>query len=233
MAVSTALNSIWLGLLLAALAAGLVRLLPRSNATTRHADLVYRAAAGRRDAPLLLLIPRPAPASAVSLRRRAASRWPFRLRRDGRYTWFWPGWRLRRILLARVAWSLHHIHGLKRRATLFGQRGNIRVLASAEVRVPMAAGFLRRAIVFPQSVLAQLSPEEFEQVLCHEMAHLRRWDDWTQLLQAVAQAAALLQPGDVLDRTPPENRTGNGLRRLGGFGDRRRPPVCRLPHAFA
>jgi hypothetical protein len=36
-AVSTALNSLWLGFVLAALAAGMVRLLPRSNATTRYA----------------------------------------------------------------------------------------------------------------------------------------------------------------------------------------------------
>ena len=35
--VSTALNSIWLGLLLAGLASVMVRLLPRSNAATRHA----------------------------------------------------------------------------------------------------------------------------------------------------------------------------------------------------
>jgi beta-lactamase regulating signal transducer with metallopeptidase domain len=98
------------------------------------------------------------------------------------------------ILLARVAWSLAYIHGLKCRATLLGRRGNIRVLASAEVRVPMAAGFVRRAIVFPQSVLNELTPQEFEQVLCHEMAHLRRWDDWTQLVQAIAQAALCFNP---------------------------------------
>jgi hypothetical protein len=98
------------------------------------------------------------------------------------------------ILLARVAWSLAHIHGLKRRATLLGQRGNIRVLASAEARVPMAAGFVRRAIVFPQSVLDELTPLEFEQVLCHEMAHLRRWDDWTQLAQAIAEAVLFFNP---------------------------------------
>ena len=60
------------------------------------------------------------------------------------------------ILLARVAWSFAYIHGLKRRATSLGQRGYIRVLASSEARVPMAAGFVHRAIVFPQSVLDEL-----------------------------------------------------------------------------
>jgi len=31
-------------------------------------------------------------------------------------------------------------------------------------------------------------------VLCHEMAHLRRWDDWTQLAQAIAQAVLFFNP---------------------------------------
>ena len=39
-----------------------------------------------------------------------------------------------------------------------------------------------------------MSAEEFEQVLCHEMAHLRRWDDWTQLAHAVAQAVLFFNP---------------------------------------
>jgi hypothetical protein len=98
------------------------------------------------------------------------------------------------ILLARVAWSFIHIHSLKRRANLIGRRGNVRVLASAEARVPMAAGFMRRAIVFPKSVVDELTPEEFEQVLCHEIAHLHRWDDWTQLAHAIAHAALFFNP---------------------------------------
>ena len=97
-------------------------------------------------------------------------------------------------MLARVAWSFDHIHGLKRRAALIGKRNDIRVLASTEVRVPMAAGFVHRAIVFPRSLVAELSQEEFEQVLCHEMAHLRRWDDWTQLIQAIVQAVLFFNP---------------------------------------
>ena len=192
-AVSSALNSLWLGLLLAALAASMVRLLPRSNATTRYAiwftTLLLAVAS-----PALLLIPRPAPAAAASAPALPSAPWIVPV------TAQWPvyavvAWlAITAILMARVAWSLVHIHGLKRRATLLGQRGNIRVLASAEARVPMAAGFVRRAIVFPQSVVDELTPPEFEQVLCHEMAHLRRWDDWTQLAHAVAQAALFFNP---------------------------------------
>jgi beta-lactamase regulating signal transducer with metallopeptidase domain len=192
-AVSTALNSLWLGLLLTGLAAGMVRLLPRSNATTRHAvwftTLMLVVAA-----PALLLIPRPAPAATASSLSLPSAPWTVPV------TAQWPvylgaAWlAITAILLARVGWSLAHIYGLKRRATPLGQRGQIRVLASAEVAVPMAAGFIRRAIVFPQTVLNILTPQEFEQVLCHEMAHLRRWDDWTQLVHAIAQAVLFFNP---------------------------------------
>jgi len=192
-AVSSALNSLWLAMLLAALAAGMVRLLPRSNATTRHAIWLI-ALLLAVVTPALLLIPRPAPASAAIAAALPTEPWIVPV------TAQWPvyavlAWlAIAAILLARIAWSLVHILGLKRRATLLGQRGNIRVLASAEARVPMAAGFVRRAIVFPQSVADKLSPEEFEQVLCHEMAHLRRWDDWTQLAHAIAQAVLFFNP---------------------------------------
>lgn len=193
-ALSSALNSLWLGLLLAALAALMLRVMPRSNATTRYTVWFTTALLVLAMPPLFLLVPRPiAVASAIALPGAAV---PLAVP----VTAMWPvyivlGWlSISLILLARVGWSLHHIHGLKRRATLLGTRGNIRVLASADVRVPVAAGFLRRAIIFPQAVVAQLSPEEFEQVLCHELAHLRRWDDWTQLLQAVGQAVLFFNP---------------------------------------
>lgn len=192
-AVSSALNSLWLGLLLAALAAGLLRLLPRANATTRYA-IWFTALLLAVATSAVLLIPRSAPATAAGafalpsapLIVPVTAQWPLYLAA----AWL----AVSAILLARVAWSFAHIRGLKRRATLVGQRGGIRVLASAEARVPMAAGFVRRAVVFPQSVLDELTPQEFEQVLCHEMAHLRRWDDWTQLAHAVAQAVFFFNP---------------------------------------
>jgi beta-lactamase regulating signal transducer with metallopeptidase domain len=192
-AVSTALNSLWLGFLPAALAAGLVRLVPRSNATTRHA-IWFTALVLAVVAPVIILIPRPAPISApISQALQAApvtvpvtAQWPV----YAALAWL----AVAAILLARVGWSLLHIYGLKRRASLIGQRGNIRVLASAEAKVPMAAGFVRRAIVFPQSLLDELTSQEFEQVLCHELAHLRRSDDWTQLAHALAQAVLFFNP---------------------------------------
>jgi len=192
-AVSTGLNNLWLSALLAVLAAGMVRLLPRANATTRYA-VWFTALLLAVTTPALLLIPRPGQASAAIASAQPSAPWMVPT------TAQWPlyavvAWlAIAALLLARVTWSLVHLHGLKRRATLLGRRGNIRVLASGEARVPMAAGFVRRAIVFPQSLLDELTAQEFEQVLCHEMAHLRRWDDWTQLAHAIAQAVFFFNP---------------------------------------
>ena len=193
-ALSSALNSLWLGLLLAALAAALLRVMPRSNATARYAVWFTTLLLVLTMLPVFLLVPRSGtavsaitlPAAAVPLAVPVTAEWPIYVA----LAWLV----VTVVLLARVAWSLHHIHSLKRGATLLGTRGNIRLLASPDVRVPIAAGFIERAIIFPRSVLAELSPEEFEQVLCHELAHLRRWDDWTQLLQAVGQAVLFFNP---------------------------------------
>lgn len=193
MAVSTGVNSLWLGILLAALAAGMIRLLPRSNATTRYA-IWFTTLLLAVIAPVMLLIPRSTqPAAGVAAGPAAA---PLAVP----VTAHWPlyavlAWlTISTILLARVLWSAGHIRALKRRATGLCLRGNIRVLASTEAQVPMAAGFLRRAVIFPQSVLDELSADEFEQLLCHEMAHLRRWDDWTQLAQTLMQAFLFFNP---------------------------------------
>ena len=170
----------------------MVRLLPRSNATTRYGIWLV-ALALTVAAPFLLLIPRSGPAAISTATAPSAPlvvpvtvQWPLYA------ALAWAAVAL--VLLARVIWSLAYIQGLKRRATLLGERGDIRVMASAEVGAPLAAGFLGRAIIFPQAVLPELTHEEFEQVLCHEMAHLRRGDDWAQLAHAMVQALLFFNP---------------------------------------
>lgn len=193
MALSGAIYSLWLGLLPAVLATVAVRAMPRSNATTRYA-VWFTALLLVLAMPAVVLIPRPAPVMAAIAKPAALAAWAIPV------TAAWPAYAaliwlaVTAILLARVAWSVAHINGLKRRARWFGRRDNIRLLASEEARVPMAAGFIRRAVIFPESVLEELSPAEFEQVLCHELAHLRRWDDWTQLVHAIAQAVLFFNP---------------------------------------
>jgi len=193
MAVSAALNSLWIGFLLVALAAGAIRLLPRPNATTRYA-IWLTALMLALVTPALLLLPHQAPAAAMN--RAATAPAPLTVPVTAQWPMYavlvWLG--ITAVLMMRLCWSVAHIHGLKSRGTLIGERSGIRVLVSHEVAAPLAAGFVVRAVIFPQSVIDELSPHEFEQVLYHESAHLRRWDDWTQLMQALAQALLFFNP---------------------------------------
>jgi beta-lactamase regulating signal transducer with metallopeptidase domain len=65
---------------------------------------------------------------------------------------------------------------------------------SDQVRVPVAIGFLRPAVVVPTCLLVELTPDQLNQVLLHETAHLLRYDDWTNLFQKIAYALLFFSP---------------------------------------
>ena len=70
----------------------------------------------------------------------------------------------------------------------------ITIAVSEDVRVPSAIGFLNRIIVLPAWALSELSPEDLNIVLLHEFAHLRRGDDWTNLIQKIVRALFFFHP---------------------------------------
>lgn len=59
---------------------------------------------------------------------------------------------------------------------------------------PSVVGFLHPRVLLPQDLLAKLSQQELEQIILHEMEHLRRYDDWTNLLQKLALILFPLNP---------------------------------------
>ena len=59
---------------------------------------------------------------------------------------------------------------------------------------PSVVGFFSRRILLPPALYASLSPAELQHVLLHETEHLRRRDDWTNLLQKLALVAVPLNP---------------------------------------
>lgn len=68
-------------------------------------------------------------------------------------------------------------------------------LASSErVRVPAAIGYWKPMIVLPAWTLREVSASDLGIVLRHEFAHLRRWDDWTNLVQKIARAVFFFHP---------------------------------------
>jgi beta-lactamase regulating signal transducer with metallopeptidase domain len=70
----------------------------------------------------------------------------------------------------------------------------VEVCTSAHVRVPMAVGFFRPTVLLPEWAMAELSDSDLTAVLLHELAHLRRRDDWTNLAQKVLGAIFFFHP---------------------------------------
>jgi beta-lactamase regulating signal transducer with metallopeptidase domain len=70
----------------------------------------------------------------------------------------------------------------------------IALCTSHLTNVPTALGLVNPAIVIPAWVMQELSPEELNQILLHEIAHLRRWDDWTNLAQKLVKALFFFHP---------------------------------------
>jgi beta-lactamase regulating signal transducer with metallopeptidase domain len=65
---------------------------------------------------------------------------------------------------------------------------------SDNVRIPTAVGFSKPLVVIPSWVIEKLSPTELNTILLHELAHVRRWDDWTNLAQRILGALLFFHP---------------------------------------
>ena len=71
---------------------------------------------------------------------------------------------------------------------------SVQLCESDRVRVPTALGFLKPLIVIPTWAMQELSPAELNSILIHELAHLRRWDDWTNLAQQILKSVFFFHP---------------------------------------
>jgi hypothetical protein len=60
--------------------------------------------------------------------------------------------------------------------------------------MPVAVGFQLPAVVLPETLLAGMTAAELDHVLLHELAHIARRDDWTNLLARIAGATLALHP---------------------------------------
>jgi beta-lactamase regulating signal transducer with metallopeptidase domain len=112
--------------------------------------------------------------------------------------------------LARVAAGLWHLRMIRRNCVAVESRSlqsalvrtweefrsvrAVEICVSDEVTVPTAVGFLKPVVVFPTWAMRELSATELNTVLLHELAHLRRWDDWTNLAQKVLRALFFFHP---------------------------------------
>lgn len=114
------------------------------------------------------------------------------------------------VSLARVAAGLWQVRRLRRncveieperlspelREILEGCRNSrpVALCVSQEIQVPTAIGFLHPAVVLPSWLMDDLPPAEIKQVVLHELTHLRRRDDWTNLAQKLVKAFLFFHP---------------------------------------
>lgn len=192
------------GTALAVLIAFVVRLLPQKNSRTRF--LIWLSAlVAAATLPLFYRSGWSAPlfgegptADAVTLPASAA-------------TYIFSGWAIFALAgLARVAaglWSVRQMKANAREipAEVLGpellseiedcrKSRQIRLLVSANVNVPTALGFFKPAVLLPEWLVQDGRAEDLKHVVLHELAHLHRWDDWTNLLQKSIKALLFFHP---------------------------------------
>lgn len=76
-------------------------------------------------------------------------------------------------------------------------RGPVEVCTTKTLQRPSVIGFFRPRILIPDWLYARLTQGELEQIVLHEAEHLRRRDDWTNLLQKLCLVVFPLNPALV------------------------------------
>jgi hypothetical protein len=106
-------------------------------------------------------------------------------------------------------------------------------MQSELVKVPVAVGWLKPMVLLPMGIAFQLTPEQLDGILWHELAHIRRRDYLVNILQGLVETVFFFNPGllwlSSLIRTEREaccddmvlsrmNRKANYLEALLSFG---------------
>ena len=116
------------------------------------------------------------------------------------------------VVLARLIASLLYLERLKRDAlpvpieyrarlerwtrTTKGSRP-VRLCRSSEIVIPIAVGLFDAMILVPDHLLEELEPKDVDAIVLHELAHLRRADDWINAVERLAQALLFFNPGII------------------------------------
>lgn len=102
---------------------------------------------------------------------------------------------LRRIRVEAAAVDLKNLDAdLRALMEDFQRCRKVSVLVSQRLEVPTAIGFYKPAIILPAWLLESTPAEELKYIMLHELAHLRRRDDWTNLAQKILKALLFFLP---------------------------------------
>ncbi len=75
-----------------------------------------------------------------------------------------------------------------------GIRRKVAIYVTSNVRMPMVIGLFNPVILIPDNLMDELTEEQLKHVILHELAHIRRWDDWTNLIQRIIEAFYFWNP---------------------------------------
>ncbi len=208
------INTLWQAVAVAALVWAALRFMPRMNAATRHAiwwatlaivlvlPVVPRLTAmlrPHRHPAEVTATPAPKATSPavtiepliVPIAPGRTARWPLAVLAVWSAIFLWRTFQILR--------SYFYLRGIKRRSAIspmplpaIPRRATL--LISPDIISPMAVGFLRPAVVLPESLLAELTEPERDHVLLHESAHLARHDDWANLAMRILGGVLALHP---------------------------------------
>lgn len=102
--------------------------------------------------------------------------------------------RLRRLKRNSLPLAPKYEQRLRRLAADCRIKRGVRLGGLNGIGVPMVVGLLNPVILFPQRLVEQLTEDEFNLILLHELGHVRRWDDWMNLGQKLIEAVFFFQP---------------------------------------
>ena len=69
-----------------------------------------------------------------------------------------------------------------------GVRRSVLLGSSRHIAAPLAVGLWRPAVLLPVGMVGALARDDVAQVGLHELAHLKRYDDWSRLFQELVRA---------------------------------------------
>lgn len=79
-------------------------------------------------------------------------------------------------------------------ADRIGYRGRLTIRVGKAISAPVLIGHLKPILLLPFAIINQLGTEEAETVILHELAHLRRYDHWFNLLQCLIEVIFYYHP---------------------------------------
>ena len=204
---------LWQGLVIAWITAAAVRAMPRLNAATRHVVwwLALAAVLAIPVAHGLAAISTGTPSTPAPTGDLDAGALMLPAIPDGVMACAVAIWAVTAALgVLRIARSCHALWRLKRTSLPFDRSREARLLLwraarygghrAADLRTSdrmtgaCALGLGRPVILVSRSVADAVNDESLDEIVMHEQAHLDRYDDWLQLLQAVVSSIAGLHP---------------------------------------